>query len=132
MGLPSVLGSRENTRGADTSSTLESGEALLAPAVVRGVACSAVARARGWRWRRQQQRWQRRGRRRWRGGEGGEEDARRMPNASQRFSCYKKALYLLYGIGERDERHPLPRCVVCAIRQAWPSEMGRYTGFKAN
>lgn len=59
-------------------------------------------------------------------------DAGRMPNASQRHRCYKKAFFLLYGVGQRHDRHPLPHCVVCAIRQAWPSETGHYTGFKAN
>ena len=60
------------------------------------------------------------------------DDARRMPNENQRFRCYRKAFYVLYGIGKRHERHPLPHCVVCAIRQAWPSDTGRYTGFRAN
>jgi hypothetical protein len=60
------------------------------------------------------------------------DDAGRMPNDSQRFRCYKKAFYLLYGTGQRHERHPLPHCIVCAIRQAWPSDTGRYTGFRAN
>ena len=60
------------------------------------------------------------------------DDARRMPNEKQRFRCYRKAFYLLYGIGNRHERHPLPHCVVCAIRQAWPSDTGRYTGYRGN
>jgi hypothetical protein len=60
------------------------------------------------------------------------DNANRMANDSQRHRCYKKAFFILYGVGTRHERHPLPHCVVCAIRQAWPSDTGRYTGFKAN
>jgi hypothetical protein len=57
-------------------------------------------------------------------------DADRKPNNSQRYRCYRASSHRINGIGEQGVRHPLPTCLVQAIRWAWPEASGVYVGFK--
>jgi hypothetical protein len=51
---------------------------------------------------------------------------------SFRFVAYRNLFILTYGqTRAREERKPLPSCLVMKVRSLFPDPENRYTGFKA-
>jgi hypothetical protein len=52
------------------------------------------------------------------------------PNNQRRFLAYKQFAFAIHGSLMKGDRRQLPKCVVKGIRETWPDEKGKYTGFK--